>query len=204
MLRKSGSLQVDSTLVAVLILTASSFFGLVPDPIDAYQLLYRTTAINGTAISGVTTVFNPPLSGLLQPNRFVTFDTAYDGAAQSGICDPSYNYQEGSLQADLISDLEYFIIQFYLLEGYVVSSPDYEGPDSAFGAGRLSGMGALDSMRAVRNFGSKLGFTTDNPAIASYGYSGGAIASGWSASLKETYAPELNVVGWAMGGTPAK
>lgn len=26
---------------------------------------------------------------------------------------------------------------------------------------------------------------------------------GWAASLQHNYAPELNVVGWAFGGTPA-
>ena len=35
------------------------------------------------------------------------------------------------------------------------------------------------------------------------GYSGGAIATGWAAQLQPVYAPELNVVGVASGGTPA-
>ena len=36
-----------------------------------------------------------------------------------------------------------------------------------------------------------------------WGYSGGAISTGWAGALLSTYAPELNVVGAAHGGTPA-
>lgn len=179
-----------------------SFFGLIPDPVEAWQVLYRTTAINGSAIAEVTTIFKPSSSNL-KTDRFVDFNTAYDGAARSGICQPSYNYQLGAVQIDLISSVEYFLLQAFLLQGYIVSAPDYEGPDSAFAAGRLAGMGVLDSMRAVANFKSTLGLSTSTPATVGYGYSGGGLATGWAASLQQTYAPELNVKGWASGGTPA-
>ena len=179
---------------------ATAYLGLIPDAVQAWQLLYRTTAINGTAISSATTVFKP-----LNPktDSFVSFHTAYDGSAATGACDPSYNYQLFAPQIDLISSVEFFLLQAYLLEGYIVQSPDYEGPDAAFGAGRLAGMGVLDSMRAIANFKTTLGLTTSTPKIVGYGYSGGAIATGWAASLLSSYAPELNVLGWAQGGTPA-
>jgi len=179
-----------------------SFFGLVPDPVEAWQLLYRTTAVNGSAIAEITTVFKPSSSNL-KTDRFVDFNTAYDGAARSGVCSPSYNYQLGAVQIDIISSVEYFLLQAFLLQGYIVSSPDYEGPDSAFAAGRLAGMGVLDSIRAVTNFKSTLGLSTSTPAVVGYGYSGGGLATGWAASLQQTYAPELNIKGWASGGTPA-
>lgn len=173
-----------------------AFFGLIPDPVEAYQLLYRTTAINGSAIATVTTVFKPLLP---QPDRFISFHTAYDSA--STLCDPSYNYQLGAPQTDLINSAELLIIQAYLSLGYIVASPDYEGPDAAFSAGRLEGMGVLDGMRAVASFPS-LGFSK-NPMIVGAGYSGGSIATGWAASLQPTYAPELDMKGWVQGGTPA-
>ncbi|KAI7360784.1 LIP-domain-containing protein [Hortaea werneckii] len=175
---------------------ASSFLGLVPNPVEAYQLLYRTTAIDGSAIAEVTTVFVPSNA---KTDRFVSFQTAYDSA--NTICNPSYNYQLGAVQTDLITAIEMLILEIYLAEGYIVSSSDYEGPDAAFSAGRLSGTGVLDNMRAVSNF-EKLGLE-DNPAIVGVGYSGGAIATGWAASLQPTYASELNIKGWAAGGTPA-
>lgn len=137
---------------------ASSFLGLVPNPVEAYQLLYRTTAIDGSAIAEVTTVFVPSNA---KTDRFVSFQTAYDSA--NTICNPSYNYQLGAVQTDLITAIEMLILEIYLAEGYIVSSSDYEGPDAAFSAGRLSGTGVLDNMRAVSNF-EKLGLE-DNPAI---------------------------------------
>ena len=167
------------------------------DPNASYQLLYRTTAIDGSAIAAVTTIFVPktPLR-----DRFVSFHTAYDSS--NNTCNPSYQYQQGAPQTDLILNAEEMILSMYLKKNYIVSSPDYEGPDAAFGAGRLAGMGVLDSMRAVSSF-TTLGFTTKTPAIAGVGYSGGGIATGWAASLHPTYAPELPIKGWSSGGTPA-
>lgn len=179
-----------------------AFSGVIPDPIEAYQLLFRTTAINGSAIAGVTTVFKPLIP---KTDRFISFHTAYDASSVS--CDPSYQYQLGVVQsqqyAGITTELEFLMIQIYLAQGYVVSAPDYEGPDAAFTPGRLEGMVTLDSMRAVAHFGETVGLTTENPMIFGDGYSGGAIASGWGASLQSTYAPELNIKGWAQGGTPA-
>ncbi|KAJ5093438.1 hypothetical protein N7456_009299 [Penicillium angulare] len=174
-----------------------AFLGLIPDPVEAYQLLYRTTSINGSAIATVTTVFKPVNP---KTDRFVSFATAYDSSAS--ICDPSYNYQLFAAQTDIISSAEQLILQAYLLLGYIVASPDYEGPDTAFGPGRLAGMGVLDNMRAVSNF-KDLGLSTATPMIVGTGYSGGAIATGWAASLQPNYAPELDIKGWAQGGTPA-
>jgi pimeloyl-ACP methyl ester carboxylesterase len=179
---------------------ATAYVGLIPSGVQAWQLLYRTTAINGTAIAGATTVFKPLIA---KRDSFVSFHTAYDGSAETGACDPSFNYQLLAPQVDLISSVEFLLLQAYLLDGHIVQSPDYEGPDAAFGAGRLAGMGVLDSMRAVANFKSTLGLNTSTPKIVGYGYSGGAIATGWAASLISSYAPELKVLGWASGGTPA-
>ncbi|KAH9822805.1 Secretory lipase [Teratosphaeria destructans] len=176
-----------------------AFLSLVPDLVEAYQLLYRTTAVNGSAIAAVTTVFKPIIGA--KTDRFVSFHTAYDSS--SSICDPSYDYQLGSTPTDLITSLEQLLLQGFLTSGYIVSSSDYEGPDAAFAAGRLEGMASLDSMRAVNHFASTLGLSTDSPMVVGYGYSGGAIATGWAASLQSTYAPDLNIVGWASGGTPS-
>lgn len=178
----------------------ASFLGILPAAnVQTYQLLYRTTAINGTAVAGVTTVFKPLFNPI--KDRFISFHTAYDASAT--ICNPSYNYQLFASQVDLISSVEFLLLEAYAASGYIVSSPDYEGPDAAFSAGRLSGMGVLDSMRAVSNFHETLGLTTSTPKIVGTGYSGGAIATGWAASLQPSYAPELPIVGWAQGGTPA-
>lgn len=174
----------------------AAFFGIVPVDVEAYQLLYRTTSVNGSALATVTTVFKPKNAKL---DRLVSFATAYDSSASK--CQPSYAYQLGAPQDSLIASVELLIIQIYLALGYVVASPDYEGPDAAFGPGRLAGMGVLDGIRAVTSF--KTLDLTDNPMIAGVGYSGGAIATGWAASLQPKYASELNIKAWVQGGTPA-
>ena len=177
---------------------AASFFGILINPVEAYQLLYRTTAVNGSAIATVTTIFKPLGA---KTDRFVSFQTAYDSS--SSVCDPSYSYQLGTPQSDLISSAEMLIIEAYLFSGYIVASSDYEGPDAAFGPGRLSGMGVLDGIRAVSNFHSTLQLSSSTPMVVGVGYSGGAIATGWAASLQRNYAPEIDIKGWVAGGTPA-
>ncbi|GIZ47664.1 hypothetical protein CKM354_001074900 [Cercospora kikuchii] len=174
-------------------------FGLIPTlGVEAHQLLYRTTAVDGSAIAAVTTVFRPLIA---KADRFVSFHTAYDAAAT--ICNPSYTYQLGAIPFNLITSVEYLLLQAFLASGYIVSSPDYEGPDAAFSAGRLSGTAVLDSMRAVKNFRTTLRLSTSTPKIVGYGYSGGSIASGWAAQLNPTYAPDVTVSGWAAGGIVA-
>ncbi|KAJ5290765.1 hypothetical protein N7478_000016 [Penicillium angulare] len=65
-------------------------------------------------------------------------------------------------------------------------------------------MGALDGMYAVLNFKDTLGLTSDNPMVVGIGDYGGALATGWAASLQPTtYAPELEIKGWVQGGTPS-
>ncbi|KAJ5773293.1 Lipase secreted [Penicillium paradoxum] len=187
--------KAPGTILANRVITAA-FFGIIPNDVEAHQLLYRTVAIDGSAISTVTTIFKPKNAKL---DRFVSFATAYDSAATK--CHPSYGYQQGAPQDSLIASVEMLIIEIYLALGYVVASPDYEGPDAAFGAGRLSGTGVLDGVRAVQNF-ETLGLK-ENPMVVGVGYSGGAIATGWAASLQPKYAPELNIKGWVQGGTPS-
>ena len=175
----------------------ASFFTFIPDPIEAYQILYRTTAVDGSAIATVTTVFKPLFA---KTDRFITYDNAYDSSCPD--CSPSRAYQLGSNPVDAIASFEFLAVQLYLLSGYIVSAPDYEGPDAAFTACLLSGMGVLDSMRAVINFGDTLGLS-DNPMIAGVGYSGGGLATGWAAAMHPAYAPELPVKAWMAGGVPA-
>ncbi|KAJ5290766.1 hypothetical protein N7478_000017 [Penicillium angulare] len=89
---------------------SASILGLIPDPVEAHQLLYRTTAINGTPIATVTTGFKPLVG--TKRDRFISFQTAYDSSA--AICNPSYNYQLGAARTDLISSAEMLIIQAYI------------------------------------------------------------------------------------------
>ncbi|KAH8928844.1 esterase [Atractiella rhizophila] len=174
-----------------------AILGLLPQNVKAWQLLYRTESHNGTAMATVTTVFKPKTSDA-KPN-LVAYNTAEDSSGS--ICAPSYAFQLGSLQVSSIVSFEFLLLEGFLNQGWTVVSSDYEGPNSAFSAGRLSGKGVLDGIRAALNF-AELGLAADTKVGIS-GYSGGAIASGWAGALQPTYAPELNVVGISQGGTPA-
>ncbi|KAM3504043.1 hypothetical protein MY10362_003831 [Beauveria mimosiformis] len=176
----------------------AAFFGLIPSPVQTWQLLYRTVAADGSPLTTVTTIFKPANAKL---DRFVSFQTAYDST--NNRCSPSYSYQLGAIPEELVTQSERFALAVWLLSGYIVASPDYEGPDAAYAVGRIQGPEVLDGMRAVRNFAKNLGMSTDNPAIFGTGYSGGGVATPWAAALQRNYAPELNIKGWASGGTPA-
>lgn len=90
-----------------------------------------------------------------------------------------------------------------LLRGYVVTSPDYETNElSAFGVGPLAARGVLDGIRATLNFNMS-GLSANSSKIAVFGYSGGAIATGWAIQTAPSYAPELNIVTASLGGLPA-
>ncbi|KAF7975244.1 hypothetical protein HWV62_10218 [Athelia sp. TMB] len=156
--------------------------------VTAVQILYRTTLANGIATGTVATILTGPNS---TGDKLVAFADAED--AVNTTCADSYLYYTNSTS---IPDTS-----FILATGATVVVPDYEGPNSAFSAGRQEGMGVLDGIRAALNY-APAGIRK-NATVGGYGYSGGATAIGWAASLQPIYAPELNVKGWAFGGTPA-
>lgn len=152
---------------------------------DAYQILYRTQSHNGTALHTVTTVWIPVNAF---KDRFVLASRPDNSVSYN--CAPSWRFTNGT-----VDDQRYFD------QRWIVTSVDHEGPDAAFGVGRLQGRLVLDAARALQNF-APVGLQS-NPKIVIYGYSGGAGAAGWAATLKKSYAPELNVVGATFGGIPA-
>ncbi|GHJ87110.1 hypothetical protein NliqN6_3512 [Naganishia liquefaciens] len=170
--------------------------GLFPNlGLQGWQLLYRTQGANGEPLATVTTILKP--FGATQ-DRLLAYTFAEDGNNRK--CAPSYNLQFLAVQENLIVTVESFLVYSALAQGWTVTIQDYEGPNAAFIAGRLEGRGVLDGIRATLKF-PQLGL--NSPKIAIWGYSGGGAASGWAAALQPTYAPELNLVGVAQGGTPA-
>jgi hypothetical protein len=171
-------------------------FGPASTPVSAEQLLYRTTDQLGDPIATVTTVIAPsPLPALSPIVGYLSF---YDDLG--GKCDPSYTLAGGDPGASNQSEAEEeeLLIMFYVENGWVVTVPDFEGPKLHWMAGRESGYGVLDSLRATES-------ALDLPAstkIGLSGYSGGALAGDWASELAPTYAPKLNIVGAALGGIP--
>ncbi|KAJ2956542.1 hypothetical protein NQZ79_g7632 [Umbelopsis isabellina] len=163
---------------------------------NAWQILYRTTDSNGNAQATVTTVMEPHNA---DPTKLLSYQVAEDSSYAA--CAPSYTLQQGAGLDGIVTQVELLLMDAALDRGWYVVTPDYEGPDSSFTVGMQAGQATLDSIRAVLA-SSNVTNVQANASVALWGYSGGALASGWAAELQPTYAPELKILGAALGGTP--
>ncbi len=165
-------------------------------PVDAVQLLYRSTGEIGQPTVNVTSVLQPPLR--LGPPTVVSYQSFYDSLNPDD--EPSYAISGGLTLGGLIPTAESGLIVPALLAGETVVVPDTEGENADFSAGPEYGINTLDSLRAALS--SPATGLTGAPKIGLIGYSGGAIATEWAAELAPSYAPDVNahIVGAAMGG----
>jgi hypothetical protein len=176
--------------------TVSLALGPATTPVQADQLLYRTTDQLGHPTATVTTVIAPSPVPILP--RIVGYLSFYDGLGPK--CDPSYTMAGGDAGSATNSQAEEeeLLMAYYLANGWIVTVPDFEGPLLHWMAGRESGQATLDGIRATE---SALGIGSTTP-VALSGYSGGAVAGDWAAELAPRYAPKVNLVGVALGGIP--
>ncbi|WFD30589.1 hypothetical protein MSPP1_001610 [Malassezia sp. CBS 17886] len=165
---------------------------------SAYQLLYRTSGTAPTEpMYTVTTILVPHNA---HTNKLVLALPYED--SNYVMCSPSYKIQlNAAISVNAVQTLEELLWTSVLNDGWIMTIPDHEGPLSAFSSGFLEGHASLDAARATLKF-DELKMDPKAPIVGT-GYSGGAIAGGWAASLHDTYAPELNMAGWALGGTPS-
>ncbi len=179
----------------------AAMFGLAPLNVDAWQLSFKSTDTSGRPIPAVTTILKP--RGTTKgPRKVVSMQIAEDSTA--GYCSTSYAIQHlnaSPLLGQVVAPAELLVGQGFLAQGYALVLPDHEGPNHAYAAGPLGARITLDSLRAAKQFAPST--ITDASPIGLYGYSGGAIVTGHTAELKQSYAPELNIVGAAEGGVPA-
>ncbi|WP_278262716.1 lipase family protein [Nocardia sp. AG03] len=177
-------------------------FGLVrQSAVTAWQLLYRTTDLDGRPDTTVVTVLVPErVTGT--PDRVLSFQCAID--AVSSQCFPSYALRQGARALGAVPQFELFLIGAALERGWIVAVPDHEGMLGVFGAPREPGYRSLDGIRATLGF-TALGLDPGTQ-VGLFGYSGGGMATSWTAEMAGSYAPELNIVGAAAGspvGDPA-
>jgi hypothetical protein len=165
--------------------------GVVP----ATQLLYRTQDEQGTPTATVTTVINPTGPVNLGLVAYLSF---YDALGDK--CSPSYTLQGGDPGAANagLAYAETGLVLALAAQGYAVTVPDFEGPDLHWVAGHESGWNTLDGIRATESY---LGMASSQK-VGLVGYSGGSIGGEWASELAPSYAPELNIVGTAIGGLP--
>ncbi|KAI8081434.1 secretory lipase-domain-containing protein, partial [Halteromyces radiatus] len=179
------------------------------------QLLYRTTDGLNEPITAVTTLLIPYGADY---GKLVSYQVAEDSPFID--CAPSYSLTRGGSTFNDLSQAEILLMDTLLARGWCVAVPDYQGAKSMFMVGAMAGNGVLDGIRAVlsgangftstsssssssSSNSSKTLLSVKNTAVQLWGYSGGALATGWATQLHATYAPELNIIGSAMGGTPA-
>ena len=172
-----------------------AFLGLIPQPVKATQLLYRTMNMNGEPEATATTVIVPAERAAGQTCPVLSYQCAID--AMSSRCFPSYALRRRSKAIGSLSQLEYLLITAAVAEGWAVSVPDHEGLLGMWGAPYEPGYRVLDGIRAA--LGSELfGLSASSP-IGLWGYSGGGLASAWAAEICGDYAPELDIVGAVLG-----
>ena len=171
--------------------------GTTSTPVPGEQLLYRTTGQLGQPTVTVTTVLRP--LALAPTTNIVEYLSFYDGLASQ--CDPSYTLKGGNPGSvtEQQAEEEELLVGWYLSNGFTVTVPDFEGTALDWMAGRESGYGALDALKATESY---LGAPRSTP-IGLSGYSGGAVAADWASELAPQYAPALRIAGVAEGGIPA-
>jgi hypothetical protein len=177
--------------------SALSLFQVIPLNLKgAWQLLYRTTDSLGNPVATVTTVMVPKNA---DPKKLLSYQVAEDSGGEIN-CAPSYTLQTGSNTTYAgTGGIEAALIAASLNQGWIVNSPDWEGPKSTFVAGLQAGYATLDGIRAALASGSTTGVSS-SAKVQMWGYSGGALASEWAAELQASYAPEIAFVGMAIGG----
>lgn len=176
---------------------------LLPLNVQGWQLLYRTTGMDGAPEATVTTVIIP--EGPAKPRPLLSYQAATDSTLR--VCGPSYTLTEGSpidfgaptgpLTISLPA-AEIALAAAGLYQGWAVSMPDHGGANDRFLTPHQPGFAVLDGIRAAESFNPLMLAGVETP-VALWGYSGGAIASSWAIEEQPTYAPELNIKGAAFG-----
>ena len=172
-----------------------AFLGLITQPVQAIQLLYRTMDMNGQPEASVTTVIVPAELDPERPCPLLSYQCAID--AISSRCFPSYALRRRAKALGSVSQLELLLVAAALAEGWAVSIPDHEGLHGMWGAPYEPGYRVLDGIRAALSC-ERVDLSADAP-IGLWGYSGGGLASAWAAEMCGTYAPELDIVGAVLG-----
>ncbi|OBI90916.1 lipase family protein [Mycobacterium sp. 1245805.9] len=172
-----------------------AFLGLIPQPVKAIQLLYRTMNMNGDPEATATTVIVPAQLAPGQTCPVLSYQCAID--AMTSRCFPSYALRRRAKALGSLSQFEFVLINAAVAEGWAVSVPDHEGIHGSWGAPYEPGYRVLDGIRAALN-SEQLGLSASAP-IGLWGYSGGGLASAWAAEMCGDYAPELDIVGAVLG-----
>ncbi len=165
--------------------------------IKAWTVLYQSTGQQGQPDWVTGTVIVPTAKWIGKGERpVVSYAEGTQGLAHQ--CAPSLQIAEGT-------EYDGGAIIESLKKGYAVTVTDYQGYTNGavptYSAGRAEGQAVLDAVRAGRQVPGS-GITEKDPVIV-WGYSQGGQAAGWAGELQSSYAPNVDMVGLAVGGVPA-
>jgi hypothetical protein len=176
--------------------------------LNVVQILYRTTDAQEKPTTNVTTL----IRSIVGSTRcLVSYQSAYDSlnpldspsVSIKKASAPGFKFPADTLSTDSLSIMMRIEVPLFanLLSatGCNVIIPDTEGQNAAFAHGVVEGRTTLDSIRAALytanpkwwNPNSDVGLHVKDTVAVLVGYSGGAIATAWAASLAGEYAPEL-------------
>ncbi|ARU59327.1 triacylglycerol lipase [Oleiphilus messinensis] len=165
--------------------------------VKAWDVLYHSTDAIGqpNVVSG--TIIVPDTSWTGSGSRpMITYGVATHGLAQG--CAPSLQLAAGT-------EYEEANLNAALQRGYAVLVSDNPGYTNDSGVtpymvGKAQAHAALDIVTAA---GEIPGAIDPNAKLGIWGYSQGGQTAAWAGELQPSYAPQLNLVGVASGGTPA-
>jgi len=163
---------------------------------DTWQVLYRSTNSHGSPTWAVSTIFIPESHTNCSSTTpescahgIVSYQLATDSVWENAC--PSYLIQARDSWGEM-RDL--------LAQGWILSTPDFQGPDAAYCTGKQTAYIVLDGLRATLNISSQLGMKTDKTKLGMWGYSGGATATEFAVEMAEKYAPEVKIDAAVIGG----
>lgn len=161
----------------------------IPFPVYTKQLLFRSNDDHDNPIVTATTVLVPGIPWIGSSRPVVSFQEAIDSTDSS--CNPSHTLQVGTMKESLL-------LQYWLEQGMAINIPDYDGKAVTW-ITNAEGKMVLDSLRAMKN---DAGLGLADSGIALYGYSGGGSATIHAAELRQSYAPDVRLLGSAFGAAP--
>ncbi|KAH6712319.1 secretory lipase-domain-containing protein [Leptodontidium sp. MPI-SDFR-AT-0119] len=185
-------LQAVTAFLSLSAVSASPFFKRAPAPPskdDFYSLP------KGKPDTAVTTILIPKSAN---NSRLISYQDFEDSSSVD--CATSYALHQGKKFNTRLSKSDVLFEARLLNQGYYVNLPDYEGRKAAFRSGWQAGYATLDSIRAVLSSSKFTGIAEHDVGITIWGYSGGSIPTEWAAEMQPDYAPELKILGAAVGG----
>ncbi|MFD4291762.1 lipase family protein [Rhodococcus sp. NPDC058505] len=172
-------------------------YGVQPGHVSAWQLMYVTTAFDGSPTVSTGILMIPQDGTPAGERKLVGYAEANDSLGPN--CMPSTQWTGGNQGDPSLFSALGPVAQMFGHGWAVMMSDTANDGDTApngFAVGNFAGAATLDGLRAALAL-PDAGLAADTP-IGLYGIAGGGVAAGFAAEKQASYAPELNVVGTVL------